>query len=101
MKEHLAQQAVEIGSNSVTATQGVAMTVGGSATAAIFGYSFTQVELQAFGILVGALVGVLGVIVTAIAKYYERKDRVQAMLNKGDWDGIERRTNGRSNQKSV
>jgi len=97
MKEHLAQHAVELGTPAVKVTQGVAMTVGGSATAVIFGYSFTQVELQAVGILVGALVGIMGVIITAIAKYYERKDRLQSMLKTGDWDGIERRSNGRGN----
>ena len=88
MKEYITDNAVEVG------TAGAKVTYTGAATAVISGVTLNQVEVQLIGVAIGACVGVLGLIVSAIAKYYERKDRVQVMLSKGEWDGKERRING-------
>lgn len=88
MKEYITQNAVEVG------TTGAKVAYAGATTAVISGVTLNQVEVQLIGVAIGACVGVLGLIVSAIAKYYERKDRVQSMRYKGEWDGIERRVNG-------
>lgn len=84
MRDYITQNAVEIASG------GAKMTYGGAGLAVFFG--LTAIQIQSLGVIVGILVGIGGLVITAIAKYYERKDRLQAMLKSGEWDGIERRT---------
>lgn len=79
---------------TTAATMGTKMTIGGGATAVIFGVAFNQVEIQLLGVLVGSIGVIGGLIINAVARYLERKDRIQVMLKSGEWDGIERRKNG-------
>jgi hypothetical protein len=88
MKDYITQNAVDV------STAGAKVAYTGAATAVISGVTLNQVEVQLIGVAIGAMVGVLGLIISAIAKYYERKDRIQVLLNKGDWDGKERRIDG-------
>lgn len=88
MKDYVIENAAAISSG------GTKMTFGGAATAVFFGKYVNQVEVQLIGVVIGALVGIGGLIITAVAKYYERKDRIQVLLKSGDWDGIERRIDG-------
>lgn len=89
MKEYITQHSVEI------ASAGSKATVTGAATAVISGVTLNQVEVQLIGVVIGAVVGVIGLVIQAVAKYYERKDRIQIALKSGEWDGIERRSNTR------
>ena len=88
MKEYITQHSVEIASTGSKAT------VTGAATAVISGVTLNQVEVQLIGVAIGAIVGVIGLIIQSVAKYYERKDRIQIALKNGNWDGKERRLNG-------
>lgn len=88
MKEYITDNAVQV------ASSGVKVAYTGAATAVISGVTLNQVEVQLIGVGIGAFVGVCGLIITSIAKYYERKDRLQVLLKSGDWDGIERRLDG-------
>ena len=88
MKEYITQNAVEISAT------GAKVAYAGAATAVLSGVTLNQVEVQLIGVCVGFF-GVLGgLIINGIAKYYERKDRLQSMRFKNEWDGIERRVDG-------
>ena len=80
---------------TTAATVGSTMTIGGSATAVIFGVAFNQVEMQLLGIAVGAIVGVFGLFIQAIDKYKNYRLAEQKALQSGEWDGKERRNGTR------
>lgn len=90
MREFIINHSTEISS------VGVKMQVGGATTAVsagIFGYQLNAAEIQLIGVIAGIVVGIGGLVVTSIAKFYERKDRLAAM-NK-PWDGVTDRRGSR------
>lgn len=81
---------------------GVKTTVVGASVSVISGIGLTPIELQAIGVISGAI-GVLGgLIITATSAYFKHKlERtkveqehilnVEKALKEGEWDGKERR----------
>jgi len=73
MREYLTQNAVEMGSIGVK-------TIGaGAVTAIIFGAPFNQAEIQFIGVIVAAIGVVGGLIITAVAKYFEHQLNVRKL----------------------
>lgn len=77
--------------HAVEGTIGTKMTYAGSATAVISGIALNNVEVQLIGVMIGAVVGIIGLLIQGTSKYAEHKLNVQKALKSGQWDGKERR----------
>lgn len=79
--------------HAIEGTVGAKMTYAGSATAVISGIALNNVEVQLIGVMIGAVVGIIGLLIQGTSKYAEHKLNVQKALQNGEWDGKKRRGN--------
>lgn len=77
-------------------TIGKSLTASGSLISVGTGVAFTEIELKAIGVFSGIVIGVIGLMITYYFQHKNYKLNEQKALKSGDWDGIERRLDERS-----
>jgi len=83
MREYIAENSAAI------VAGGLKLAAGGGVTSIVFGITLNPADIQLLGVIGGLGIGSLGLVVTGIAKWYERKDRLKYL----QWDGVSERRN--------